>query len=90
MGAPRQDARGVPVADRFEMSGWRRVQSIRGARAGEPRLVVVGLDVVEELILGCAPVNVVVLLGAAIEDPAVARLADLPIHLELEIAELVL
>src|SRR5579864_5305137 len=86
----RDDACRVPFADPLQMTLGGRVHGVRGAGAGEPRLVVLGMDVVEELILGRAPVDVVVLLGAAVEDAAVTRLADLPVHLELEVAEFVL
>ena len=68
----------------------RRIQIVIGARAGEPRLVVARLDVVEQLILGRAPVDVVEFFAAAIEDAAVPGFANLPFDLEIEIAELVL
>src|SRR5438067_12796973 len=67
----------------------RRVQTVRSARAREPRLVVARLDVVEQLILRPAPVDVFELFAAAIEDTAVSRFADLPLELEIKIAELV-
>src|SRR5882672_584353 len=84
------DARRVPLADGFQMTGGRRVQRVRGAGARQSRFVVGALRVVEQLILGRAPVDVIVFLGATIEDAAVARLADLPVDRQLEIAELVL
>src|SRR5581483_6349766 len=75
--------------DGFEVAGRRRVHRIRGAGAREPRLVVGAVDVVEQLVFGGTPVDVVVFLGAAIEDARVAGVADLPFELELEVAELV-
>ena len=90
MRALRDDPRRVPLADRLEVSFGRGINPVRRAGAGEARLVVPGLDVVEQLVFGAAPVDVLVLFGSAVEDPAVARLADLPLELELEVAELVL
>src|SRR6267143_167554 len=46
--------------------------------------------VVEKLILGCAPVDVVVIFGAAIEDTRVATRAQLPIEGQFEVSEPVL
>jgi len=63
------------------MSCRRWQDGVRGTGAGEARLVIRALDVVEQLVLGRAPVDVVVLLGAAVEDAAVAGLADLPAEL---------
>src|SRR6267142_1843652 len=79
----------VPFADRLHGVSRRHIQLVGGARQMVGPLVVGGLDVVEELILGRAPVDVVVLLGAPVEDAAVPRLADLPLQFELEVAELV-
>src|SRR6476646_4008604 len=45
--------------------------------------------VVEELIFGRAPVDVIVFLGAMIEDARVSAGAELPVERELEVAELV-
>ena len=83
------DAGVVPPADRFQVAGGRRIERVRRPRRRQSRLVVGGLVVVEQLVLGRAPVDVVVLLGAAIKDPRVARLADPPLELELEVAELI-
>src|SRR5688572_9288716 len=83
------DAGAVPLAGSLEVPGRRGVQRISGPGAGEPGLVVFAADVVEQLIFRRRPVDVALLLGAAIEDAAVAGVADLPVHLELEVAELV-
>src|SRR5258708_2110938 len=84
------DARLVPLAHRLHGVGGRRIQLVR--RAGEMvrPLVVGGLEIVEELIFRRAPLNVVVLLGTAVEDAAVARFADLPLDFQFEVPELVL
>src|ERR1700674_143732 len=46
--------------------------------------------VVEKLILGGAPVDVIVFFGATIEDARVATRAQLPVEGQLEVSELVL
>src|SRR5438105_13902898 len=45
--------------------------------------------VVEQLVLGSAPIDVIVLLGAAVENPGVATRAQFPVERELEVSELV-
>ena len=84
------DSRLVPLADRLQVSGRGGIQRVRGAGRCEPRLVVGRFGIVEELVFRRAPVDVVVLFGAAIEDSAVAAFGNLPFELELEIVELVL
>src|SRR5215467_437801 len=70
------------------MSFRRRIQSVRRAGTGQPGLVVGGLDVVEQLVLGSAPIDMIIFFGAAVEDAAVAGLADLPFEFKFEVAEL--
>src|SRR5262249_3497672 len=62
---------------------------INGSRAGQARFVVLGLDVVEELVFGGAPVDVVVYFRPTIKDAAVAGLTDFPIEAQLEVRELI-
>ena len=85
--ALRDNPRLVPLADRLHRVGRRCRELVH--RAGEViRALVVGrLDVVEQLIFRRAPVDGVVLFGAAIEDPAVAGFPDAPFQLELEVPE---
>src|SRR5213593_5098964 len=45
--------------------------------------------VVEQLVLGRAPVNVIVFFGAAIEYAGVAARTQLPVEGELEVSELI-
>ena len=95
---PGDDARGVPLADRFQVSCRRRVDAVGRSRTGEARLVVGGGDVVEQLVLRAGRVNAIVagfarevrVLDAAIENSAVAGVADAPVEFQLEIGELVL
>src|SRR6185295_8822790 len=54
------DARLVPLADRLQMPRRRRIQAVGRGRAGEARLVVLGLVVVEQLILRTGGVDPVV------------------------------
>src|SRR6202030_1679292 len=62
-----------------------------GARGGgEATAAVRRVLVIEELIFRGAPVDVIVLACAAVKHTAVARLADLPLELELEISEALL
>src|SRR5205814_5510248 len=56
---------------------------------GQPALTVRMPGVVQQLILGSAPVDVVVLLGAAIENTGVATRTQLPVERELKVAELI-
>ena len=68
----------------------RRVEVVHRSREVVVLLVVGRVHVVEQLILRRAPVDLVELVGAAIEHAAVAGVADVPLELELEIAELLL
>src|SRR5262249_42638741 len=86
----RDDARPVPLAGRLRGILRGGVEVVD--RSGEVvvLLVVRRVRVIEQLILRRAPVDLVELVGAAIEDPAVARVADVPLELELEVGELLL
>ena len=86
----RYNPRSVPLTDGPQVSWGRWIERVRGAGAREPRFVVRSFDVVEQLVFGCAPINVVVFFGASIEDATIARLADLPLEFQFEVAELVL
>src|SRR6266699_1074396 len=68
----------------------RAVERVGGGGGREAAAAVGGVRVIQELVFGCAPVDVIVLARAAIEDAAVAALADLPFELELEIPEALL
>src|SRR5207237_2629754 len=70
---------------------FRRTVEREGGGCGREAAAAVGcVRVIEKLVFGCAPVDVNVLARAAIEDAAVAGLADLPLELELEIGEALL
>src|SRR5580700_10149531 len=84
------DARLVPLAKRLDHPRGRTIQAVRRPRRGEPAAAIGRVGVIQQLILRAAPVNVVVFARGAIEDAAVALLADFPVNLELEIAELLL
>src|ERR1700677_1623754 len=84
------DARLVPLAKRLDHACGRTIQAVRRPRRGEPAAAIGRVGVIQQLILRAAPVNVVVFARGAIEDAAVALLADFPVNLELEIAELLL
>src|SRR4051812_42905743 len=62
----RDDAAGIPFAGGPDDPGRRGVQSERGAGARQPILAVPRIRVVEQLILGGAPVDLLVLLRAAV------------------------
>src|SRR6266853_866518 len=81
------EARLVPLIERQHDTGWCAVERVRGRGGGEATAAVVRVRVIEELIFRSAPVDVIVLARAAVKDTAVARLADLPFELELEISE---
>src|ERR1700733_7099902 len=84
------DARLVPLAKRLDHACGRTIQAVRRPRRGEPAAAIGRVGGIQQLILRAAPVNVVVFARRAIEDAAVALLADFPVNLELEIAELLL
>src|SRR5215469_958943 len=86
MVAVQDDARFVPVVVRVRHAGRHTVEGEGGPGSREGALAVLGVGIIEQLIFGRTPVDVVVLARASIEDTAVARLADLPLELELEIA----
>ena len=94
----RDDARGVPLADRLQVPCRRRIEAVGRGGAGQPRLVVGRFGIVEQLVLGAGGVDAVVvglareigILDAAVENPAVAGATDAPLELELEVAELIL
>src|ERR1700733_2273738 len=87
MVALHEQARFVPMIERVHDTGGRRIQREVGAGGRETALAVLGIRVIEQLVLRRAPVDVVVLARAAVEDTAVAGLANLPLELELEVAE---
>src|SRR5207244_9326753 len=80
----------VPVIEREHHALRRTVEREGGGCGREAAAAVGGVRVIEKLVFGCAPVDVIVLARAAIEDAAVAGLADLPLELELEIGEALL
>src|SRR5258708_17640551 len=84
------DPRLVPLAERLDHAGGGTVQGVGGRRGGEPAAAIARVGVIEQLILRTAPVNVVVFARGAVENTAVAALADFPFELELEVAELLL
>src|SRR4030095_4243300 len=81
------DARGVPLVVRFHDAGGGRAQREGVCGCAETTAAVGRVRVVQELVLRRAPEYVVVLPGAAVEHAAVAAFADLPLELELEVAE---
>src|SRR5882672_7862351 len=81
------DPRRVPFAERLDDASGRLVERVCGGRGSQTFLPVRRIRIVEQLILRRAPVDVIVLARAAVEDPAVAALPDLPLEFELEIAE---
>src|SRR3954452_10465845 len=89
--ALREDARLIPLTDPLWFGARRRrIERVGGSRTRQRRLVIVGLLVVEQLVFGAAPVDMLVFLGAAIEDAGVSAFADLPFERKLEVAEIVL
>src|SRR6185437_14890646 len=88
MRAVDDDARRVPFVGGRYLPARYGIERVVGRRPTIGRLVVRRADVVLELILRPAPVDVIVVLGGAIEDAAVASVADLPFELELEVPEL--
>src|SRR5882724_12980806 len=81
------EARLVPMIERQHDPGRCAVERVRGRGGGEATAAVVRIRVIEELIFRSAPVDMIVLACAAVKETAVARLADLPFELELEISE---
>src|SRR5579864_1423975 len=76
----------VPLIERFGDAGRHPVEGVIRPGSRERALAILGVGVIEQLVLGCTPVDVVVLTRAAVEDAAVAGFADLPLELELEVA----
>src|SRR3984893_19008308 len=87
MSALYNESRLVPVIERQHHTGRCAVERVRGRGGGETALAVRRIRVIEELIFRTAPVDVIVVARPSVKDPAVARLADLPLELELEISE---
>src|SRR3984893_16176063 len=89
------EARLVPLIERQHDPGPCAVEPVGGGRVepagcrggGETALAVRRIRSIEELIFRTAPVDVIVVARPSVKDPAVARLADLPLELELEISE---
>src|SRR5262245_13343162 len=88
MCAARNNSSAVPLADRFQLTFGRWIQRVSGTGARQARLVVGAVDIVQQLVLRCAPIDTVVLFRSPIENPAVAGVADLPLEFEFEISEL--
>ena len=82
------DLRMVPLAGRLHDLLGRRIDGIDRAGRGERVLAVAVLVVVEDLVLGAGLVGGAPRLGDAVHDAAVAARGDLPVDLELEVAEL--
>src|SRR5216110_722069 len=83
------DQCGVPLIRRLHDPSRRRIERVVSTRGGQPALTVRMTGVVEKLILGRAPVDVVIILGAAIKNTRVAGRAEFPIERQLEVSELV-
>src|SRR5690348_7785880 len=88
--ALHDDPRLVPVIERPHHPLRGTVERVGGGCGREAAAAVGGVGVIEELVFGPAPVDVIVLARAAIEDAAVAGPPDLPLELELEIPEALL
>src|SRR5436190_3625348 len=82
------DLRMVPLAGRLHDLLGRRIDGIDRAGRGERVLAVAVLVVVGDLVLGAGLVGGAPRLGDAVHDAAVAARGDLPVDLELEVAEL--
>src|SRR5947207_3756490 len=80
----------VPLVGGLHDTGRRRIERVVGASRSQPALAVGMAGVVEQLVLRRAPVDVVVLLGAAIENAGIATRTQLPVQRELKVSELVL
>src|SRR5579859_5878474 len=85
--AAHEEPRPVPLIVRLRNSRRDTVERVVGPGCRERVPAILGVGVVEQLVLGRTPVDVVVLARAAVKDTAVAALADLPLELELEVAE---
>src|SRR4029077_3742145 len=85
--ASYDEARLVPMIERQHDPGRCAVERVRSRGGREATAAVVRVLIIEELIFRSAPVDMVVLACAAVKDTTVARLADLPLELELEISE---
>src|SRR3954465_326014 len=66
-----------------------RVERVVGSGRRQTAVAIGVALIVEELVLRRAPVDRVVLLGAAVEDPGVALRGELPVELQVEVAVLV-
>src|SRR5262252_882526 len=86
--ALRHDARLIPLTGRLRGILRSGEQVVHRPREVVVLLVVLGVLVIEELILWRAPVDLVERVGPSIEHTAVAGVANVPLELELEIAEL--
>src|ERR1019366_9248294 len=88
MRAVDEDARRVPLAEWSCYASRRSVQTVRRRRGGQWAAAIGRVDVIEELILRRAPIDVLVFPRAAIKNAAVARIDDLPFEFEFEVSEL--
>src|SRR5579883_2679287 len=85
VGAVHDDACRVPLTRTLHDPRRRRVQPVVRSGGGQAALAVRRVGVVQQLVLGSTPVDVVVLLGRAVEDAGVASRGDLPLQGELEV-----
>src|SRR5467141_256063 len=87
--AVHDEACRVPFAAGVYVSGRRWIEIVGRARGRQRRLAVGMLGIVQHLHLDRVPVDLVRILGDAIEDAAVAARHDLPVDRQLEILEFV-
>src|SRR5215472_9246454 len=85
----RHDPCLVPITDGLEVSRRGGIESVCGASASQSCFVVRGFDVVEQLVFGGAPIEMIVFFSASVENATVARFANLPFEFQLEVTELV-
>src|ERR1700689_905686 len=67
MRALRDDTRLIPPPERFDDSRGRTGQGIYGSRSRQAALAIGRVRVVEQLILRCTPINVIIVASCTIE-----------------------
>src|ERR1017187_386051 len=88
VGSSHDDPRRVPFVRGLDGSRRGRIQAVCRASSRQANLAVGCRSVIEQLVLRSAPVDVLVLLGGAIEDPRIAGRAELPVQREFKVPEL--
>src|SRR2546423_6437046 len=84
------EQRRVPFVSGLDDVRWRWVQRVIASCRSQSAFSIRVTGVVEQLVLGSTPVDMVVFLGSTIEESGVPARTQLPVHRQLEVRELIL